>query len=82
MRECMATHDSFVSYGLGLEYHPAAFGQGHNGANPGYLIVARHGVDTDVTAVFLTAHADYDKIVAATDRLYDTVTKVRAAAGH
>ena len=60
MRECVATGDSFVAYGLGLECHPAAFGQGHNGGNPGYLTVARHDVDADVTVVLFTTLADYD----------------------
>jgi D-alanyl-D-alanine carboxypeptidase len=82
MRECVATGNAMVAYGLGLECHPAAFGQGHNGGNPGYLTVARHDVDTDVTVVLFTTLADYDNFPAVTDWLYDTVTKLRVAAGY
>jgi hypothetical protein len=82
LRECVATGNSFVSCGLGLECHPAAFGQGHNGGNPGYLTVARHDVDACVTVMLCTTLADYDNFVAVTDWLYDTVTKLRAAAGY
>jgi D-alanyl-D-alanine carboxypeptidase len=82
MRVCVPTGDSFVSYGLGLECNPAAFGQGHNGGNPGYLTVARHDVDNDVTVILFTTLADYDNFPAVTVWLYDTVTKVRAAAGY
>ena len=82
MRECMPTGSEFVrSYGLGLECYPAAFGQGHNGGNPGYLTVARHDVDADVTVVLFSTLADYDHAAATTEWLYDTVAKVRAAAG-
>ena len=83
MRECMPTGSSFVrSYGLGLECYPAAFGQGHNGGNPGYLTVARHDVENDVTVVLFSTLADYDDAAATTDWLYDTVAKVRTAAGY
>ncbi len=83
MRECMPTGSTFVvSYGLGLECYPAAFGQGHNGGNPGYLTVARHDVDADVTVVVFSTYADYDHAAATTDWLYDTVAKVRAAGGY
>jgi D-alanyl-D-alanine carboxypeptidase len=82
MRECVPTGDHFVAYGLGLECHPSAFGWGHNGGNPGYLTVARHDIDNDVTVMLFSTFADYDNIPAATDWLYDTVAKVRAAAGY
>lgn len=82
MRECVPTGNFFVAYGLGLECHPAAFGWGHNGGNPGYLTVARHEIDTDVTVLLFTTLADYDDIPGVTAWLYDTVTKVRAAAGY
>jgi len=82
MRECVPTGNFFVSYGLGLECHPAAFGWGHNGGNPGYLTVARHDIDADVTVLLFTTFADYDNTPAVTAWLYDTVTKVRAAAGY
>ena len=81
MRECVPTGNFFVAYGLGLECHPAAFGWGHNGGNPGYLTVARHDVDADVTVVLFSTLADYDHAAATTEWLYDTVAKVRAAAG-
>ncbi len=79
MRECVPTGDHFVAYGLGLECNPAAFGWGHNGGNPGYLTVARHDVDANVTVLLFTTFADYDNTPAVTAWLYDTVTKVRAA---
>lgn len=83
MRECMPTGSEFVrSYGLGLECYPAALGQGHNGGNPGYLTVARHDVGADVTVVLFSTLADYDDAAATTEWLYDTVAKVRAAAGY
>ncbi len=82
MRECVPTGNFFVAYGLGLECHPAAFGWGHNGGNPGYLTVARHEIDTDVTVLLFTTLADYDDFPGVTAWLYDTVTKVRAAAGY
>jgi D-alanyl-D-alanine carboxypeptidase len=83
MRECMPTGSSFVrSYGLGLECYPAAFGQGHNGGNPGYLTVARHDVDANVTVVLFSTLGDYDDAADAVEWLYDTVAKVRAAAGY
>ena len=82
MRECVATGDSFVAYGLGLECHPAAFGQGHNGGNAGYLTVARHEVDTDVTVVLFTTLADYDDSAGAAAWLYETIAQVRAVAGY
>jgi D-alanyl-D-alanine carboxypeptidase len=82
MRECVATGDHFVAYGLGLECHPRQFGWGHNGGNPGYLTVARHDIDNDVTVMLFTTFADYDDFPVATAWLYDTVTKVRAAAGY
>ena len=82
MRECVPTGNFFVAYGLGLECNPAAFGWGHNGGNPGYLTVARHDVDTDVTVMLFTTLADYDDIPGVTAWLYDTVAKVRAAAGY
>ena len=82
MRECVPTGDHFVAYGLGLECDPAAFGWGHNGGNPGYLTVARHDIDNDVTVLLFTTFADYDDFPGVTAWLYDTVTKVRAAAGY
>ena len=82
MRECLPTGDHFVAYGLGLECHPPEFGWGHNGGNPGYLTVARHDIDNDVTVMLFTTFADYDDFPVATAWLYDTVTKVRAAAGY
>lgn len=82
MRDCVPTGNFFVAYGLGLECHPAAFGWGHNGGNPGYLTVARHEIDTDVTVMLFTTLADYDDTPGVTAWLYDTVTKVRAAAGY
>jgi len=83
MRECMPTGSTFViSYGLGLECYPAALGQGHNGGNPGYLTVARHDVDANVTVVLFSTFADYDHADATVAWLYDTVAKVRAAAGY
>jgi len=81
MCECVATGNSPVSYGLGLECHPAAFGHGHSGGNPGYLTVARHDRDANVTVVLFTTLAEYDNFPAATDWHYETVTKLRAAAG-
>lgn len=83
MRECMPTGSTFViSYGLGLECYPAALGQGHNGGNPGYLTVARHDIDANVTAVLFSTFADYDDSAATAEWLYDTITKMRAAAGY
>jgi D-alanyl-D-alanine carboxypeptidase len=82
MRECVPTGNFFVSYGLGLECHPAAFGWGHNGGNPGYLTVARHDVDANVTVLLFTTFADYDDVAGVTAWLYDTFAKVRAAAGY
>ena len=83
MRECVPTGDNhFIAYGLGLECTPAAFGWGHNGGNPGYLTVARHDIDADVTVLLFTTFADYDNTPGATTWLYDTITKVRAAAGY
>lgn len=82
MRECVPTGNFFVAYGLGLECHPAAFGWGHNGGNPGYLTVARHDIDTDVTVMLFSTLGDYDDIPGVTAWLYDTLTKVRATAGY
>jgi D-alanyl-D-alanine carboxypeptidase len=83
MRECIPTGSTFViSYGLGLECYPTAFGQGHNGGNPGYLTVARHDVDANVTVVLFSTFADYDHADATVEWLYDTVAKMRAAAGY
>lgn len=82
MRECVPTFNFFVAYGLGLECFPALFGWGHNGGNPGYLTVTRHDIDTDVTVMLFTTLADYDDVPGVTAWLYDTVTKVRAAAGY
>ena len=83
MRECMPTGSTFVrSYGLGLECYPSEFGQGHNGGNPGYLTVARHDVDENVTVVLFSTLGDYDDAANAVEWLYDTVAKVRAAGGY
>ena len=83
MRECMPTGSTFVrSYGLGLECYPAEFGEGHNGGNPGYLTVARHDVDENVTVVLFSTLGDYDDAANAVEWLYDTVAKVRAAGGY
>ena len=82
MRECVPTGDHFVAYGLGLECYPPAFGWGHNGGNPGYLTVARHDLNVDVTVLLFTTFADYDDFPGTTTWLYDTVAKVRAAAGY
>lgn len=82
MRECVPTGDHFVAYGLGLECHPSALGWGHNGGNPGYATVARHDIDNDVTVMVFSTFADYDDILGATNWLYDTAAKVRAAAGY
>lgn len=82
MRECVPTGNAFGAYGLGLECNPPAFGEGHNGGNPGYLTVARHDVGANVTVVLFSTLADYDNKVAASEWLYDTVSKIRAAAGH
>lgn len=82
MRECLPTGDHFVAYGLGLECHPSALGWGHNGGNPGYLTVARHDVAADVTVLLFTTFADYDNFPTVTAWLYDTMAKVRAAAGY
>ena len=82
-RECANAYpraSTFVlSYGLGLECYPTAFGQGHNGGNPGYLTVARHDVDADVTVVLFSTYADYDNAAATTDWLYDTVCATTSA---
>ena len=82
MRECLPTGESHVAYGLGLECYPTALGQGHNGAITGYITVARHDANADVTVVVFSTLFDADDFLKQGDWLYETATKVRAVAGY
>jgi D-alanyl-D-alanine carboxypeptidase len=82
MVDCLPTHEEHVSYGLGIECHPADLGTGHNGAIAGYITVARHDPAIDVTVVLNMSLFDADAFAAQGEFLYGTAREVRAALGY
>jgi D-alanyl-D-alanine carboxypeptidase len=82
MRECEATNEVHVSYGLGLACDPPELGFGHNGGITGYLTTARHDPVTDVTVVVFATLLDADDLLTEAMMVYDTAHKARAVLGY
>jgi D-alanyl-D-alanine carboxypeptidase len=82
MRECEATNEIHVYYGLGLECDPPELGVGHNGAITGYLTAARHDPVTDVTVVVFATFLDADDFPTEGEMLNETARQARTALGY
>ena len=82
MRECVGTGEAHVLYGLGIECHPADIGHGHDGADTGYVTVARHDAVANVTVIVVATLFDADDLAAEREWLYEIARQVRAVAVH
>lgn len=82
MRACSQTFEVHVLYGLGIECHPTDLGDGHNGAITGYLTLARHDSNANVTVVVFASLLDADDLAGQSDLLIATAREARALFGY